>query len=367
MPRILAGALDVLREEAVMAKMVKKDFAATAGKIGDVVTINKPTAQTTYAVTPGPTPPAVQDNSYDIVPVTVDTWKASKFHMTEREATQYLAGNIIPNQIKEAARAIAFDINADILSTYKAISAYAGTAGTNPFTTNVNPVVDLKEALDRQFTPDGARKLVIGYEEQTAALKLAEFKNNYQAGDSEAFRRGNLGSLFGMDIFRDGQRPTHTAGAGSGYLVNNGAGYAAGTTSIVVDTGTGALNDGDILTFAGHVTTYAVNAYAGGAGTITLKKPLTAAVADNEAITKAATHKVNLAFDVDAFALVMRVPDSTIMGAPIYGEHMVMTDPVTGIPLKLSYLPGYHLAQFELSALWGADCIDYRRAAILAG
>lgn len=72
----------------------------------------------------------------------------------------------------------------------------------------------------------------------------------------------------------------------AGYLVNHGGGYGIGVTSIVVDTGTGAMYAGNVITFAGHATEYIIAAdYAGGAGTLTVMLGLTASVADNEAIT----------------------------------------------------------------------------------
>ena len=68
-----------------------------------------------------------------------------------------------------------------------------------------------------------------------------------------------------------------------------------------------------------------------------------------------------IAGDPAGFALVMRTPGDSIEGAPTLGPSLSMVDPQTGIPMKLTYLPGYHSAQWELSVLFGTDMIDGRR------
>lgn len=74
------------------------------------------------------------------------------------------------------------------------------------------------------------------------------------------------------------------AGTGVGYLVNNGAGYAIGASTIAVDTGTGTVLLGDRVTFAGHATVYTVTTGLSG-GAIQITPALTSSVADNAAMT----------------------------------------------------------------------------------
>jgi hypothetical protein len=81
-----------------------------------------------------------------------------------------------------------------------------------------------------------------------------------EAGGDTLLRQGILLDIFGMSIRESAQVRAHTAGAGTGFLVNNGAGIAAGGTTIATDTGTGAIIAGDIMTFAAD----AVNKYVVG-------------------------------------------------------------------------------------------------------
>ena len=70
----------------------------------------------------------------------------------------------------------------------------------------------------------------------------------------------------------------------TGYLVNNGGGYAAGSTSITIDSGSGTIAAGNFVTFPGDTNHYVV---ASATSTnLTINNPgLVLPVADNAAIT----------------------------------------------------------------------------------
>jgi len=75
-------------------------------------------------------------------------------------------------------------------------------------------------------------------------------------------------------------------GTASGYLINNGGGYAEGTTTVTLDTGTGTIVINDTITFAGVSGEYVVTSTTGSPITsITFFPPLAGAVADSAAVT----------------------------------------------------------------------------------
>jgi hypothetical protein len=378
MPRILAGALKTFREETVLAQNVAKDFNGAAGALGQVVSVSVPAAASVDDVTPAATPPAIVNTTPGVVQITIDQWKQSRFHLTEKEALEIVAGVQVPSQINESARILAYTLNAALMSTYKKIYGYAGTAGANPFTTNVTPVADVKQVLDYQMCPEGNRMLVVGLAEENKALSLTDTRYALYAGDQKAFRDGKLGSMFGMQLARDRQIPSHTAGTiTTGLIAKAATAVAAGLKTCVGTTagssGACALLVGDIIQIGSDaLNTYTLTAVATQASaasdvTLTFEPGLRTALAGSEAITVKATHRVNLALDPAALGLVMRTPGNSIQGAPVLGEHFDMADPQTGIPMRLSYFPGYHLNQWELSILYGYQLIDPRRAARLAG
>jgi hypothetical protein len=76
--------------------------------------------------------------------------------------------------------------------------------------------------------------------------------------------------------------PQQKHGTGSGYLINNAAGYPIGTTALTVDTGSGTILAGDTVTIGAYK--YLVTAPL-AANVVTLASPgLRAAVADNVAV-----------------------------------------------------------------------------------
>lgn len=81
---------------------------------------------------------------------------------------------------------------------------------------------------------------------------------------------------------------TSPQGDGSGYLINNGGGYAADTTTVSVDTGSGDIYVNDLITFAGVTGQYLVT--TGGSdpvSSITFEPGLAGEVANNAIITLA--------------------------------------------------------------------------------
>jgi hypothetical protein len=124
------------------------------------------------------------------------------------------------------------------------------------------------------------------------------------------------------------------------------------------------------LTFAGHTQTYTVAtapAASGGAQTVTVSPAIAATVADNAAITVKASHIVNLAFHRDAFALAMR-PLAGETAGDAYGSQIVaMTDPQTGLSMRLEVYRQYKQVVYELDALWGVELIRPELATRIAG
>ncbi|MHC4335126.1 MAG: hypothetical protein ACYSUV_15445, partial [Planctomycetota bacterium] len=75
------------------------------------------------------------------------------------------------------------------------------------------------------------------------------------------------------------------AGSGAGYLVNNVGGYAAGTTTIAVDSGSGSILKNDVIELAGVSGKYAVTSGGNPATSITFEPGLAGSVADGAMVT----------------------------------------------------------------------------------
>lgn len=376
MPRILAGALQVLREEMVIASKVTKDYNGAAGQLGQTVSIAVPQAMDSYSITPAATAPALVDSKFFAKTVTVDTWKGSRFHLTQTDALNYNAANsnFVANQVAEAARRLARDVNQAVFAKYSKIYGWAGSAGAALFGSSINNVADVDYRLNYQLCPPENRLLVVSLADRQAALKLDDVKKNPQlAGDTEAYRRASLGMIYAFDVLHDRDVPSHTAGTISGTA--NCTATAKYSTAINIHAQTGcaiSLKTGDIIKVSGgsgdaniwYTAQEDFTLAAGNDDALTVDRPIETALTASDTLafpTGFATGTQNIAGDPAGFALVMRTPGESIEGAPTFGPSIAMVDPKTGIPLKLTYLPGYHAAQWELSVLFGADVIDGRR------
>jgi hypothetical protein len=111
----------------------------------------------------------------------------------------------------------------------------------------------------------------------------------------------------GFQMHQSGAITTHTKGTGSGYLIND-ASASVGDTTVTVDTGTGTILAGDIVTIAGTTDKYVVNT-ALASTTFTIGAPgLVAAEADNDAVTVGNSYRPNVVFDRNAIHLITRAP-----------------------------------------------------------
>ena len=63
-----------------------------------------------------------------------------------------------------------------------------------------------------------------------------------------------------------------------------------------------------------------------------------------------ATHSANIGLQRGAYGLAIRPVDTNFLGA---GDHMQMTDPVSGISLMYSVIPEYMQTSMQVSVLYG--------------
>lgn len=351
-----------------MPQLVNGDFSSEAKKKGATIDVQIPSALVAQDVTPGPTPSTPQDSAPTTVPVPLDNWKKVNFFLTDKELGEIDArAGFIPMQVSEAIKALANAINVSIFANYKDFYGYVPAASAGSAMATDSDPRNVRKLLNQQLCPLEDRRFVLDFGAEANALGLASFRDASQSTDNGPIIKGRIGEKYGFLFFADDHVPTHTAGGGSGYLVNNGSGLAVGAKTAAVDTGTGTLVVGDIITFAGHSQTYVITtAHAGGAGTIAFEPGLVATVADNAAITKVGTHVVNLAFHRDAIAFAMRpLADLEISG--LGNVIQTVQDPVSGLVLRLEISRQNKQTVWEFDALWGSKVVRRELGARLGG
>lgn len=364
-PKLLAQGLLALRQMAIMPRVVNRGYESLAGEKGSVIDVPIPSAVATNDVAPGPVPPTTQDIGPTTVQVQLNEWREAPFYLTDKDFLEVDRG-VIPMQASEALKALANYVDNKILATYVGIYGFAGTPGTTPFLTSTAEYTAARTVLNKQLAPMDPRFVVLGPDAEGNALGLRAFQDASFTGNLDGIINGQINNKLGARWLMDQNIPTHTAGTGAGYLVNNGAGYAAGVRTVATDTGTGTVLAGDIITFANHTQTYTVVSTVGAPVTsITFEPGLVTAVPDNNAITLKASHVVNLLIHRDAIAFASRpFSGSDPMNL---GNFLSAADPVSGLTLRLEVTREHKRTRFSWDILFGTKLVRAELGARIAG
>jgi hypothetical protein len=367
----LYAALDVVSRELVgMIPAVTMDARVDRAAEGQSVRVPVVPTNTSSSITPAMGVPAAADQTIDNVAIVINKAKAVPFSWEGNEQVGLNSGvgygNIRVNQIAQAMRTLVNEIEADLCGLHSTMSRAYGTAGTTPFGT-AGDFTDATQAL-KILKDNGApvqdNQLVVNT--SAGAIFLGKQSNSSVVFEPSILNQGVFQTLSGMAVRESGQVVSFTKGTGASYLVNNGAGYAVGATSIAVDTGTGTVLAGDIVTFAGDTNQYVVATALSG-GTLVLAAPgLRKALADNAAMTVVNSSARNLAFNRSAIVLATRMPQRPQEGDMAI-DVMTIQDPRSGLAFEVSIYPGYRKIRYEIALAWGVKNIKPEHTALLLG
>lgn len=367
----------VLREQAGFLAAAFKD--SSAEMVAKDQNITYPIVPTMSAsdVTPAanPTDPTGTTLVYGQMSITKVRKVPFSWNGEEQTSISAVYENVKQDQIAQAIRTLVNEMESDLfLAAKRGASRAYGTAGTTPFGTagDLSDIAQIGKILrdNGAWTDD----MHIVYNSTTSAQirgkQSSLFKVN-EAGSAEMLRDASLGKLEGFFQHESAQIVQHTKGTGASYLVDLTAGYAAGSTAVHIDTGTGTILAGDILTNTktGRDTNkYVVNTgFAGdGDGDIVLGKPGNRVDwVNNDPVAVGNSYTGNFAFERNALHLLTRLPNLPKEGA--LGEHEIITDPFSGMSFLFSIYPAYHKVIFEVSAAWGVKATKSEGIAILLG
>jgi hypothetical protein len=296
-------------------------FAQDGAKIGTALRIRKPAR---YTVTDGATFSA-QDSVEEEVTLNVTSQKHVGMEFTSADLTMKI-DDFRDRFIEPAMAVLAAKVEADALNMISDCNNQVGTPGTSP---TFKTLLQARKSLVDELAPGSERCLILN---TTDSVELVDslkglFQDSTQI--SKQYREGMLGRTAGFgDIYENTLLTQASRGAAdANYLVNGTV--TSGDAVLPVDTGTGALVVGDILTCAGvnrvHPETKAdtgvlqkfvvTAAYAGGAGSVAVDPPfnatangrqnITAVPADNAAVTVlgavSTAYERSIAFHKNAF------------------------------------------------------------------
>ena len=196
-PDIIAReALMVLRNNAVMANLVHRDYSSefVAG-VGDTITIRKPATFVAKEYTNSIT---VQDANEAGVPVKMDKHLDVSFAVTSKQLTMDIE-DFSKQLLVPAMQAFADKVDQYLLGLKADITnKVAATASIK------DDVVDARSYLTKAAAPLTERRFVYGTDTETKLLKTDLFTSAEKVGDEgTALREASLGRKYGMDFYVD--------------------------------------------------------------------------------------------------------------------------------------------------------------------
>lgn len=209
-------------------------------------------------------------------------------------------------------------------------------------------------------TPD------VKYVSPTCSGKHPELFKVNEAGDAGQMLRNRIQrQLHGFTMGYSAGVKRHTPGAAAGRLVNNGAGYAPGATSIAFDTGSGAFVAGDLVSFDTGTEKYVARA-TGATPLIINAHGLKDAVADNAPINVSPAYTANMFFHRSALLLAARAP-AMPEGGDSADDVTTVQDPVSGLTFQVALYRQYRQVKFEVGLAWGVAAPNGKHGGILLG
>ena len=367
-------AADVVGRELVgfiPASTINADGSERAAK-GDVVRASFTREASAVDVSESMTIPEGTDQTVDNKTLTISNARAVQIPYTGEDVLHLNNGigfeTVYGDQIAQAMRTLTNEMEQDLWEeAYTNSSRAFGTAGTTPFGSNFSEIAEIRQILVDNGMPqnDGQVSLVLNTLAGTNLRQLAQLQQANTAGGTDLLRQGVLLDLQGLGIRESAQVGTHTKGTGTGYLLND-ASSAVGDTTIATDTGTGTILAGDIVTFAGTSTKYVVNTALSGGSFVIGGTGLTAAEADNDAITVGNDYTANIAFHRRALELAVRAP-AVPQGGDTADDAMTVQDPVSGLVFEVRVYKGYRKTMIEVAASWGVKAWKSDFIATLVG
>lgn len=281
-------SLAILVENMVMGNLVHRDFENLISSYGNVVNTRKPGEFHAKRKT-NADPVTVQNAVVTNIPVKLD----QQVHVTYmiKDGEESIAFQSIIDEFLRPAMIAHAQFIDHVLSS-QVYQFLPNNSGQLTKMTNANGkdyiLADRKVMNDNKVWQAG-RYMVVDSNTESLLLSQESFTDAQRVGDlGFALREAVIGRKLGFDFFMAQNQPHVTAQSNVVLgAINLGAGYAAGSSSFVVDGLSAAITAGTWMTINGDDTPLQVTGTTGGATptAITTAQATKRAVADNAVIT----------------------------------------------------------------------------------
>ena len=304
--------LMVLVEELVMANLVYRDFENEIANFGDTVNTRLPGDFVALRKT-DIDEVTIQDSIATNVQVVLNQHVHVSFMIKDGQESLAMQ-DLVETYMRPAMRANGNIVDKILLAQFTSflLQSY-GTFGTFNSTNAKDRFLNVRRIFNTKSVPEENRQFVLTVNSETAVLATDLFLQAQQVGDDgTALREASLGRKFGLNTFKSVFAPSVLESGTSSLAaqlgaVNLTAGYPVGYASTIVTDGfTGALTVGQWVSVGTNGTPYRIAAVSNTLGAttlITLDRPLTTALVDDDVIKGYKVGTVNQSVSPTGFAL----------------------------------------------------------------
>lgn len=368
-PRIVSRGLLGLRQQAILPRLVNSDLSAETARKGDVIDVPMAQPITVSDVEPGATMPPMDDSVIQSVPVRLNHWKKASFYLTDQEMAHIeQSEQFMPLQMHEAIRALVAAVHQSILDVCHRSKHLIGhpdflpfqpyTSGTRKIYHELETVIEARRILNAESAPKQGRFGVLNFDAEASALALPQFYQAQQSGASTVPMEGEIGRKFGIDWYSSDLVPIAGKGAVSTIF---GASKSAGTTKIDVSSAAETIHPGQTFRFATdydqHYTVTHAEHTSSSKQTLTISPALVKNFPNNSTMTWIFEKPLSVVMHRDAIALAMRPLTDSGLEITNNSQMMSVTDPETGLSLRLEVSRQYKRTVWEFDLLWGVELI----------
>lgn len=367
-PVLYSAAQEVSSEPFGVISSIAATFDDKGVAIGDKVKVPVAPTATAATYTPSMQTAAGTDATASAIEVEITANRMVSWHLTGEQLRSLQNGGTdgewVRQMVAQGMRALRNEAEAACAQAIKeGASRAVGTAGTNPFASDINIIADARKVLMDNGAPLADLQLCIDSAAGTQARKLGIIQQAYQAGSETERRSGQLLRQFGFEIRETAGIRQHTKGTGASYVTDGAT--AAGVRDIALKTGTGTVLVGDVVTFAADgVNKYVVNKGVAAPGAVQIGRPgARVAIPDANAMTIGANYTPNLAFERNAVVGIMRppaMPENPLM------QRTLISD-ANGLTYLLVQVAGDGMATWRLHLAYGFKVVQGEHVALLLG
>lgn len=371
-PTLYSAAKKVANEAVGMLDAVNLNFDDKGVAKGDTVTVPVAPSRSAADFTPAATTSSGSDATASSVAVQITKSRKVSWHLTGEQIRSLENGKTnkdwVEQLLMQGMRTLRNEAEVTAwTAAYQGASRAFGTAGTTPFASDIDIIADIRKGLRDNGAPMADMNLVCDTSAIANLQKLDLYQQASLNGTAEERRNGSLPRQFGFQLMDSAGISTHTIGTeNAGYLLND-AGSAIGDTTITLDTGSGTIVAGDVISnqeSGRDSNKYVVNT-ALASGSLTIGSPgLRVAWTDNDSVENTSANYVpNVALERSAVVGIMRPP--LIPANPTIKQQLISDQ--FGLTYLLCDIAQYGQRSWELHLAWGFKAVNSEFIMVLMG